>query len=87
MEAWNDIDQRTLILRRSMRVPGGKVEILSLLLNPGDLPCDFRLPEPHLSGRVLLDSAESETDERPITGQEVRVAAHSAVLVYAEHLG
>jgi glycogen operon protein len=87
VEAWNDIDQRTLILRRSMRVPGGKVEILSLLLNPGDLPCDFRLPEPHLSGRVLLDSAEPETDERPITGQEVRVAAHSAVLVYAEHLG
>ena len=87
VEAWNDIEQRTLILRRSMRVAEGKVEILSLLLNPGDLPCDFRLPGPHLPARVLLDSAEPEAGERPVMGQEVRVAAHSAVLVYAEHLG
>ncbi|HSZ93575.1 MAG TPA: glycogen debranching protein GlgX [Acetobacteraceae bacterium] len=87
VEAWNDIEQRTLILRRSMRVSEGRVEILSLLVNPGDRPCDFRLPEPHLPGRVVLDSAEPETHERPITGQEVRVAAHSAVLLYAEHLG
>ena len=87
VEAWNDIEQRTLILRRAMRIPEGKVEILSLLLNPGDLPCDFRLPEPHLSARVVLDSAEPETNERPVTGQEVRVAAHSALLLYAEHLG
>ena len=58
-----------------------------MLLNPGDQPCDFRLPEPYLPGRVLLDSAEPAIHERPITGQEVRVAAHSAVLLYAEHLG
>ena len=85
-EAWNDVEQRTLILRRSMRIPEGKVTILSLLLNPGDRPCDFRLPDPHLPSNLLLDSAEPETDERTVTGRIVRVGAYAAVLLYAEQV-
>jgi isoamylase len=84
IEGWNDIAQRTLILRRSMRTPEGKVTILMLLLNPDDRPGDFRLPPPQLPSRVLLDSADPEAFERPMTGEVVRVAAHSAVLLYAE---
>jgi len=84
VEAWNDIEQRTLIMRRAMRLPAGRVTILSLLLNPGEQPCDFRFPSPHLPYRVLLDSAEPEIHERPLSGNEVTVAAHSAVLLYAE---
>ena len=87
VEAWNDIEQRTLILRRSMRVPEGKVTILTLLLNPDDRPCDFRLPMPRLPARVLLDSAEPEALDRPSAGDGMRVVAHSAVLLYAEHPG
>ena len=86
-EAWNDNEQRTLILRRSMRNPEGKVTILTLLLNPDDRRSDFRLPMPHLPSRVLLDSAEPEAHERPVITDMVRVAAHSAVLLYAEHAG
>jgi isoamylase len=85
VEAWNDIEQRTLILRRSMRVPEGKVTILTLLLNPDDRPRDFRLPMPQLPARVVLDSAEPEALDRPVAEDAVRVAAHSAVLLYAEH--
>ena len=49
---------------------------------------DFRLPLPHLPSRVLLDSAAARRlDERPVAGDRVRVAAHSAVLLYAEHAG
>jgi isoamylase len=86
-EAWNDISQRTLILRRSMRIPEGKVTILSLLLNPEDQPCDFRLPMPHLPGRILMDSAEEHEADSPCTGVRLRTAAHSAVLLHAEHPG
>jgi pullulanase/glycogen debranching enzyme len=87
IEAWNDIEQRTLILRRSMRIAEGKVTILNLLMNPGDHPCDFQLPPPHLPSRVLLDSADAASHERPVTENEVPVAAHSAVLLYSEYAG
>jgi glycogen operon protein len=84
-EAWNDIAQRTLILRRAMRNPAGKVAVLTLLLNPDDRPREFRLPPPHLPTRVLLDSAAAELNDHPISGCQVHVAAHSAVLLHAEH--
>ncbi|HME20531.1 MAG TPA: hypothetical protein VKI44_04080 [Acetobacteraceae bacterium] len=85
--AWNDIEQRTLILRRSMRITGGKITILSLLLNPEDRQCDFRLPPPCLWSRVLLDSAEADAWERPLAADSVNVAAHSAVLLCSEYAG
>jgi glycogen operon protein len=86
-EAWNDIEQRTLILRRSMRVAEGKVTILNLLLNPEDQAHDFRLPPPPLPIRVLLDTAEADARERVLSGDAVPVNARSAVLLYAEHAG
>ena len=87
VEAWNDIEQRTLILRRSMRVTGGNITILSLLLNPEDRPYDFRLPPPRLSSQVLLDSSVPEACERPLVADGVTVAAHSAVLLCSEYAG
>jgi glycogen operon protein len=86
-EAWNDAEQRTLILRRSMRVPEGKVTVLTLLLNPEDKPSDFQLPEPQLPGRVLVDSCEPQASERWIEERRVRVASHSAILVHSELAG
>jgi isoamylase len=82
-EAWNDLNQRTLVLRRAMFGPEGKVAILTLLLNPTDEHCQFFLPAPHLRMRVLLDSAAG-TGERDVHGHDLPVAAHSAVLLYAE---
>ena len=84
VEAWNDIEQRTLILRRSMRVPEGKVTILTLLLNPDDRPCDFRLPMPQSARPACCSTAPSPRRSIALcwtTG--VRVAAHSAVLLYS----
>jgi glycogen operon protein len=83
-EAWNDVEQRTLILRRAIQVDERTVTILSLLLNPGERPCDFRLPAPHLSGRVLLDTSDLEVRGHLADGDGVSVAAHSAVLLYSE---
>jgi glycogen operon protein len=82
--AWNDPDQRTLILRRAMANGDGTVSILTLLLNPAGEDRRFQLPEPVLPGRVLMDSA-SGTDERgELHGASTMVAAHSALLLASE---
>ncbi len=86
-EAWNDVEQRTLILRRAMRNTEGKITILTLLLNPTDEALEFRLPPPYLPSRVALDSAKPELEERTVEGSPLLVAAHSAVLVTAEGSG
>ena len=59
--------------------------MLTLLLNPDDRPYDFGLPMPRLPSRVLLDSAEPDVLDRPVSGDGVRVAPRSVVLLYAEH--
>jgi pullulanase/glycogen debranching enzyme len=83
-EAWNDPDQRTLVLRRAASGTDGKVTILTLLLNPTDESRHFRLPAPHVAVRLLLDSASRELVERSYTGNEISVGAHSVVLMHSE---
>ena len=56
-----------------MRIPEGKVTILTLAAeSDGDRPCDFRLPDAHLPGSLLLDSAAAGADERTVAGRIVR---------------
>ncbi len=85
VEAWNDLEQRSLILRRAMQNRAGKVTILTLLFNPSDQQLAFQLPQPHLRDRVLLDSANPELTQPELAGSQVSVAAHSAVLLHAEY--
>jgi glycogen operon protein len=82
-EAWNDPQQRTLVLRRAAANGAGRVTILTLLLNPtaGDRP--FRLPPPSLPSLLVLDSAAPEAAVSPVVADVLTVAAHSAVLVEA----
>ena len=82
-DAWNDVEQRTLILRRAKRVPEGSATILTLLLNPTEQVRQFRLPEPQIPGRILLDSAAPADREREVRNQ-VSVSAQSVMLLYAE---
>jgi isoamylase len=85
-EAWNDSDQRTLVLRRAMADAEGKIAILTLLLNPTDEHRQFRLPAPRLPARVLLDSASWDAPgDCEVQGADLRVAAHSAMLLHAEY--
>jgi isoamylase len=83
VEAWNDLEQRTLVLRRAMAGPEGKIAILTLLLNPTNEHRQFRLPAPHVPARVLLDSAAHEADQRDVQSSDVPVAAHSVTLLHA----
>lgn len=47
-QAWNDPEARTLVLRRAGRREDGRVELLTLALNPSGEDRIFRLPEPVL---------------------------------------
>jgi isoamylase len=83
-EAWNDREQRTLVLRRAAAGVEGYVSILTFLLNPTAEDKMFRLPEPHWPARVLLETMANTFEERRIDGVSIPVTAHSAVLLHSE---
>lgn len=87
VEAWNDVTQRTLILRRAMQSPEGMVTILTLLLNPCEEACEFHVPGPHVPTWVVLDSAKPDAPELQLDKLALIVEAHSAVLLHAEYPG
>ncbi len=82
--AWNDPQQRTLMLRRAAANGDGRVTILTLLLNPTGEDRNFRLPPPALDSTVLLDSAAPEAAGYAVVGDLLMVGAHSVVLVHAQ---
>jgi glycogen operon protein len=83
-DAWNDSSQRMLVVRRASRGEVGTVNVLTFLLNPTGAGRLFHLPPPGLPTLVLLDTAAPEAPERTLSGQEVTVSEHSAVLLLAE---
>lgn len=85
VDAWNDPELRTLVLRRAATDADGRVAILTLLLNPTGQARHFRLPPPQLAHRILLDSALPDAPKRAMNDAEMTLAPHSAVLLYAEH--
>jgi len=87
VESWNDVDQRSLVLRRAGRRPDGMVTILTMLLNPTGEQLAFVLPAPHLPSRILLDTANQAAEEQPITEFEISVAGHSTMLLCSEWAG
>ena len=86
VDAWNDPERRTLVLRRAAADEAGRVTILTLLLNPTGETRRFRLPPPRLAHRILLDSVHPDTPEQMLNDAEMTLAARSAVLLYAEHV-
>ena len=84
-EAWNDPMERTLVLRRAVRLPDGSLPMLTLLLNPTEADRTFALPPPHVPTRLLIDTAAPEGPERTLdVGAQVTVEARSAVLVVSD---
>ena len=65
-EAWNDPDQRTLVVRRDSRSDDGTVPVLTFLLNPTGEARSFPLPPPPPPSLVLLDPAAPEVPERAL---------------------
>jgi isoamylase len=85
-EAWNNPQERIIVLRRAMRENDGAiVSALTLLLNPTEEKRTFLLPEPRVPARMLIDTDAFEAPERDLDGEKVDVAARSAVLVGSIH--
>jgi glycogen operon protein len=79
-EAWNNPEERIIVLRRAAREED-TISALTLLLNPTEGRRTFFLPEPHLPVRVLIDTDLPDAPERDLDGAKIEVAARSAVLV------
>src|SRR5215470_8522007 len=79
-DAWNDPEQRVIMLRRAGFSGGGKIAIVTLCLNPSAEDIQFRLPPPVIPARILIDSARPDVSEQPIAGNEIEVLARGAVL-------
>jgi len=82
-ESWKNPEHRLLVLRRATENRGGSVSILSLLLNPINEDRYFRLAQPALPAKVLIDTARPDAEERTVSDNKFDVLAHSAVLVYS----
>jgi isoamylase len=78
--AWQDPEQRSLILRRATQTAPGQAEVVTLLMNPTDQDRCFRLPEPVKSGRVMVDTADPDGSEREVN-DEMTLSKWSAVLL------
>jgi glycogen operon protein len=83
-EAWNNPEERIIVLRRAAREED-IISVLTLLLNPTEGRRTFFLPEPHLPVRVLIDTDLPDAPERDLNGAKIEAAARSAVLVGASH--
>jgi glycogen operon protein len=79
-DSWNNPEKRLFALRRASSNENGTVAILTLFLNPSDQDRVFRLPTQNVPTRLLIDSATPEQPERDIAGEDITVAARSAVL-------
>jgi isoamylase len=82
-DSWKNPEIGLLCLRRATRNGDGTVSLLSLLLNPTGEDHFFRLPDPILPARVLVDTARPEAEEFAVNDNKIDVLSHSAVLVYA----
>jgi len=80
-DAWNNPQERTLVLRRAVTEADGRVPILTCLFNPMPDDRTFKLPPPRLPTRLLLDSTDPAGAERDIDGETVAVKSRSVVLV------
>ncbi|MBS0546410.1 MAG: glycogen debranching protein GlgX [Proteobacteria bacterium] len=76
---WNNPQGRLLALRRAAREDNGSVTILTSFFNSTPDDHNFKLLEPHLPMRMLIDSADPAAPERDFEG-EVPVRARSVVL-------
>ncbi|WP_456307407.1 hypothetical protein [Paeniroseomonas aquatica] len=80
-DAWNEPEARTLTLRRATAAADGSVDATLLLLNADGAAHTFNLPPPAFDWSVVLDSAEPEVEEYPVSGTSVTVGAHSVLLL------
>jgi isoamylase len=79
-EDWQNPEGRALVMRRARRLPDGRIEALTMLLNGSENAQRFELPAPQVARTLLIDSARPDAAGEQI-GDSYDVAAHGAVLL------
>ena len=80
---WQTPHASALAMRRAAPRDDGRVDLITLLTNASDEAITFHLPEPMGAPTLLLDSAHPGVGEHALTGTQVEVGAHSAVLLHS----
>jgi glycogen operon protein len=87
VDAWNDPNERVIVLRRAERTNNERVTTLTLLLNPTAEKLDFHLPPPYSPSRVLVNSSDPDGGEYELDAEHTSLPPHSAVLLLGIHEG
>ena len=87
VDAWNDQNERVIVLRRAERTDDGRVTTLTLLLNPTSEKLDFHLPPPHGPSRVLANSSDPDGGEYELEANHTSLPPHTATLLLGIHEG
>jgi hypothetical protein len=91
-EAWNNPEERIIVLRRAERNDDGAISAVTLLLNPTIESRTFKLPAPHVSTRMLIDTDKPDVSERDLEGHvpaedvQQRALAHARRADHRDHL-
>jgi glycogen operon protein len=79
-DAWNNPQERTLVLQRASKEEENVVTILTCFFNPTPDDQPFTLPPPDLPAEMLIDSASPKEPERALEGRTLLVKSRSVVL-------
>jgi glycogen operon protein len=79
-DAWNNPQERTLVLQRASKEEENVVTILTCFFNPTPDDQTFTLPPPDLPTETLIDSASPKEPERALEGRTLLVKSRSVVL-------
>lgn len=80
-ERWHDRSARAFALQLAGPDGAGAIDVLRVLMNPGNAPVTFHLPEPFA---IALDTADPDAAPAPPC-VEVPVAAHALVIATRKH--
>jgi glycogen operon protein len=78
--SWHDPERRALALRRATR-HGSEIEATITLINGHPHPVTFKLPQPDMPWRMLLDTGHPDLPETGLVDHRVEVLARGVVLL------
>ncbi len=81
VEAWNNPNERVIVLRRAELIEDNRALMLNLLLNPTNENREFFLPEPYDEARLLIDTSDPFKGEYDLHSGRLQVTPQTAILI------
>jgi isoamylase len=77
---WANPEGRALVMRRTVRVDDGGLEIVALLINGSEATLQFDLPC-NFTWRIAIDSGEADISDQPLAGASYSLGHNSAAVL------